>query len=232
MPAKRIDPPLEDEAAMRAVVLGSEGRGGSPQAFDQPDLASGTEAISGSFAVGAWFITSADVNLRNGPSTGNVILSVMRLGSQVMLLQSNPTNGFYNVKFGGTSGWASGGFLNPMRAVRVDSGPVVDRMQRFADAVCSATGAWYVLTYSTHQPDRMHAVDTLVSSQLGVMPSDFSLGDRVAAVALNQWASFGLWYIIWRQRINYNTGRGWEPMEDRGSLTKNHYDHVHASVYL
>ncbi len=34
-------------------------------------------------------------------------------------------------------------------------------------------------------------------------------------------------YVIWRQR--YNDGSGWDPMEDRGSITANHYDHVHVS---
>jgi hypothetical protein len=33
--------------------------------------------------------------------------------------------------------------------------------------------------------------------------------------------------VIWRQRIN--SGTGWRAMEDRGSITQNHYDHVHVS---
>ncbi|WP_425295888.1 hypothetical protein [Nocardia abscessus] len=34
-------------------------------------------------------------------------------------------------------------------------------------------------------------------------------------------------YVIWRQR--YNDGNGWSYLEDRGSPTANHYDHVHVS---
>jgi hypothetical protein len=37
-------------------------------------------------------------------------------------------------------------------------------------------------------------------------------------------------YIIWKQRIWHPGGGGWEPIEDRGSVTANHYDHVHISV--
>lgn len=37
----------------------------------------------------------------------------------------------------------------------------------------------------------------------------------------------GVSYVIYDRRIN--TGSGWEPMEDRGSVTANHEDHVHAS---
>ena len=36
-------------------------------------------------------------------------------------------------------------------------------------------------------------------------------------------------YIIYRQRIwdVRMASSGWVPMEDRGSITANHYDHVH-----
>lgn len=53
------------------------------------------------------------------------------------------------------------------------------------------------------------------------------VGDQLAAYVLDHRAEFGVTYVIWRQRINY--GSGWEPMEDRGGITANHYDHVHVS---
>lgn len=52
-------------------------------------------------------------------------------------------------------------------------------------------------------------------------------GDGLAACALRNREALGIEYVIWRQRINY--GDGWEPMEDRGGITANHYDHVHVS---
>ena len=30
-------------------------------------------------------------------------------------------------------------------------------------------------------------------------------------------------------KASYNDGSGWDPMEDRGSITENHFDHVHVS---
>jgi uncharacterized protein YbdZ (MbtH family) len=39
--------------------------------------------------------------------------------------------------------------------------------------------------------------------------------------------NLGLKYVIWKQRIN--SGSGWRAMGDRGSLTQNHYDHVHIT---
>jgi hypothetical protein len=40
-------------------------------------------------------------------------------------------------------------------------------------------------------------------------------------------------YIIYRQRIwdVRMASSGWVPMENRGSITANHYDHVHSSVF-
>lgn len=63
-----------------------------------------------------------------------------------------------------------------------------------------------------------HAVDFMASGERG---------DRIAQCALANQAALGISYVIWKQRINY--GNGWEPMADRGSITENHYDHVHVS---
>jgi hypothetical protein len=56
---------------------------------------------------------------------------------------------------------------------------------------------------------------------------DPATGDRLAACALKNRAALGITYVIWQQRINF--GSGWQPMEDRGGVTANHFDHVHVS---
>jgi hypothetical protein len=52
-------------------------------------------------------------------------------------------------------------------------------------------------------------------------------GDQLADYALKYRNELKIKYVIWRQRINF--GSGWQAMEDRGSATANHYDHVHVS---
>jgi hypothetical protein len=52
-------------------------------------------------------------------------------------------------------------------------------------------------------------------------------GDALAACALKNKDALGISYVIWEQRINF--GSGWQPMEDRGGVTANHFDHVHVS---
>ena len=65
-----------------------------------------------------------------------------------------------------------------------------------------------------------------------VMTKSFAEGDAVAAFAQANARQFNIKYIIWKQRIWF-PGNGpdqWRWMADRGSITENHYDHVHLSV--
>ena len=52
-------------------------------------------------------------------------------------------------------------------------------------------------------------------------------GTALANDVLGNMAHFAGKYVIWRQRIN--SGTGWRGMENRGSPTANHMDHVHVS---
>ncbi|KQU69183.1 hypothetical protein [Phycicoccus sp. Root101] len=65
-----------------------------------------------------------------------------------------------------------------------------------------------------------HAVDIMCST---------SQGDAVAAHLQGMASTLNIKYLIWKQRIWY-PGGSWKPMEDRGSPTQNHMDHVHVSV--
>lgn len=62
------------------------------------------------------------------------------------------------------------------------------------------------------------ALDFMVSPEVGDALADYLVAHR---------AEFGITYVIWAQRIN--SGSGWSTMEDRGSPTANHMDHVHVS---
>ncbi len=54
--------------------------------------------------------TTANLNLRSGPGTQYSILLVMPLGSIVTLV-AGPTDGWYQVDYSGTTGWASASYL-------------------------------------------------------------------------------------------------------------------------
>lgn len=55
-----------------------------------------------------------------------------------------------------------------------------------------------------------------------------SVGDNLSAYAMANAARLSVKYVIWRQRY-WEPGKSWEPMEDRGSLSANHMNHVHIS---
>ena len=69
-----------------------------------------------------------------------------------------------------------------------------------------------------------------------MVPVSSALGDQIAEYAVQNMASRGINYIIWKQRFyapydsKYGPAYTWNPMPDRGSVTENHYDHVHVSM--
>jgi hypothetical protein len=67
-----------------------------------------------------------------------------------------------------------------------------------------------------------HAVDIMCTS---------SQGDRIVIYLQAHAAELNIKYLIWEQHIWFPGTTTWRLMEDRGSITANHYDHVHVSVY-
>ena len=64
-----------------------------------------------------------------------------------------------------------------------------------------------------------------------MVPVGSDLGDAIANYAINNMGAHNISYVIWEQQIYGGWTGGWEWMEDRGSVTANHYDHVHVSFY-
>lgn len=74
------------------------------------------------------------------------------------------------------------------------------------------------------------ACDFMMSTG-GSLPSavNNALGDSIAEWTIENRNKLGVKYVIWKQRINH--GSGWSSMSNRGSVTENHYDHVHISMH-
>lgn len=107
--------------------------------------------------------------------------------------------------------------------------------QALADAIAKATGATNFGTYLGHSPTAERAIDAFTT--IPMPRSNRVLGDAIALFVFDKmpngvsvWDYFGIRYIIWRQRINYNDGVGWRAMENRGDDTQNHFDHDHIST--
>jgi hypothetical protein len=69
-----------------------------------------------------------------------------------------------------------------------------------------------------------HALDIMVTG---------ATGDEIAAWVRSNASALGVSEVIWAQKIwtVQRSSEGWRLMEDRGSTTANHYDHVHVTVY-
>ncbi|HHQ6412621.1 TPA: LysM peptidoglycan-binding domain-containing protein [Streptococcus pyogenes] len=101
----------------------------------------------------------------------------------------------------------------------------------FKEEVASAFG---ITSFSGYRPGDQGdhgkglAIDFMV-------PENSALGDQVAQYAIDHMAERGISYVIWKQRFYapfasiYGPAYTWNPMPDRGSITENHYDHVHVS---
>jgi hypothetical protein len=95
-------------------------------------------------------------------------------------------------------------------------------------AVCAAFPA--VKSYGGVRPSDSgahgsgHALDIMVTG---------ATGDEIAAWVRSNAPALGVSEVIWAQKIwtVQRSSEGWRLMEDRGSATANHYDHVHVTVY-
>jgi LysM repeat protein len=110
------------------------------------------------------------------------------------------------------------------------AGPVKPQAQAAADAVVSnVPGADAITLGGT----RASAVDPAGHpSGLAVdymVLKDAALGDAIVAYHLAHWDELGVDYIIWQQKILTSPTGSWKQMEDRGSVTANHRDHVHVN---
>lgn len=67
---------------------------------------------------------------------------------------------------------------------------------------------------------------------IDIMTTNVALGYEIAAFLQAHAAELDLFDVIYRQHIwtPVRAGEGWRLMPDRGSITANHFDHVHVAV--
>lgn len=190
---------------------------------------------------GEMYVT-AGLNVRSGPSMDDEVLTVVARGTKVGV--TGETDGSWvQIIYDDTVSWVSGDYLSEdepppeqsgglsyaecAHGSEVESGLTPDAI-RVHRAVCAefpqvtSYGGW-----------RSGGGDHGAGRAIDIMVSSSSLGDAIAAFAREHYQELGVSQVIWRQRIwtVERASEGWRWMEDRGSATANHYDHVHVSVY-
>jgi hypothetical protein len=181
----------------------------------------GTKVSVTGQVVGHW----AEVLLPNGKDQAVRWVNADYLANQKPKPEKVTTTGSSSsTSTGGTSAPSVGGTCTNGSSVASGVSPSIFTIH---DAVCAN---WpEITTYGTFRADSGdhgsgHAVDIMISGATG-----YDVAEFVRAHA----SEFGVSYIIYSQHIWSvdRAGEGWRAMEDRGSITANHYDHVHVSVY-
>ena len=62
-----------------------------------------------------------------------------------------------------------------------------------------------------------------------MVESDTALGHAIVQYTIDHWSELGVEYVIYQQKILTSPTGAWKQMEDRGSPTANHMDHVHVN---
>ncbi len=203
-----------------------------------------TETPTPEPTVTGYMYVTTGLNVRTGPGEHTNVLAVLALGTRVGV--TGDTDGSWvQIIYDDRPSWVSGDYLSetepPPEAEEddgisfaecesgsaVESGLTQDAI-RVHRAVCAEfpdVSSYGGLRSGGGEHSEGRALDVMVSSS--------SLGDAIAAWVRDHYGELGVSEVIWSQRIwtVERSSDGWRWMEDRGSTTANHYDHVHVTVY-
>jgi hypothetical protein len=125
---------------------------------------------------------------------------------------------------------AGGTAVDAIAQITNTSGPVAGVVQAAANAVVSNVPGAGSITLGGTRPSATDPGGHPSGLALDYMVlSDAALGDAIVQYHIAHWDELGVDYLIWQQRYLGSPGGSWSTMEDRGSATANHYDHVHVN---
>ena len=188
--------------------------------------------------------TTTELNLWDAPGKDAKKIGLLQ-DEKKILVTGRHNSGRDEVVWKGKSMWVTSGYLSdekPVEEVASDgSGGDVNAACTNGSSVPSGVSANIVAvhqavcanfpeitTYGTFRGDGEHAeglaVDIMVSGDRGW---------QVAEFVRAHYSELGVSYIMYSQNIwsVERSSEGWRGVEDRGSTTANHYDHVHVTTY-
>jgi uncharacterized protein YraI len=238
----------------RAERLGRGGSGRQPLTAPSRSTLQSPKATRSKPRVTGYLYVATALNVRTAPSTAAKALTVLARGTRVGVT-GNTDGVWVRVVYDGEVAWVDGHYLSASKPVKptqvqtqqtqqtekaggisyapcpsgsaVESGLTPDAI-RVHRAVCARFPD--VSSYGGRRPgDGEHSV----GRALDIMVSSSSLGDAIASWVRANYTRLGVSEVIWAQRIwtVQRASEGWRSMKDRGSVTANHYDHVHVTVY-
>ncbi|WP_084653673.1 hypothetical protein [Nocardioides insulae] len=183
---------------------------------------------------------TTDLNLWTLPADEGKNIGLVEEGDKVTVT-GRKLEGREEIVVDGRSRWVTTGYFDDEKPVEtgpdaeVSSAPCADTSVESGltsgavtvyRAVCNAFPE--ITSYGGYDAHGEHASGKAID----IMTSDETLGTQIAEFLKAHAAEFDLYDVIWRQQIwtPVRSSEGWRYMEDRGSTTANHYDHVHVSV--
>jgi hypothetical protein len=231
--SSRVTPQEKAEAAARAR---KELRAKQAAAARARVAAATAKAINQAH-IHQWATT--DLNIWSGARAGATQLGEIAEGDKV-LVTGREARGRTEVVINGKSRWVTSGYLSDEKPIAAAAGLSMEPCPDSSVESGLTDGAIYVYRSVCHAFPQITTYlgwddhgEHSSGKALDIMISDPALGDAVAAFLQEHAAELNIYDIIWQQHIwtPERASEGWRYMEDRGSTTANHYDHVHVSVY-
>lgn len=243
-PAAGVVPPARPDVVSRSLA-----RVAPPVVEDkEPSLLSEKATRRAIRAADTRLWTTTELNLWSTPGENAEEVGLLESSKQI-LVTGREKWGRVEVVVGGRPQWVTGGYLSEEEPVPV---PVPVETEAAASglsmAPCADDGvesgltdaAVYVFRSVCNAFPEIYDVGGYAprgehsgGKALDLMISDVDAGLALAEFLRTNAAELNLYNVIYRQRIftPERGGEGWRGMEDRGSPTANHMDHVHVAAY-
>lgn len=207
-----------------------------------PADGAGTATVAAPEPAGSKYVTT-ELNVRTGPGEQYDVLTVLPTGAEVTV--TDETRGVWaEIIRDGESRWVTAEYLaNEKPEVEPESGALSDAPCSTGSSVESGLTPDAILVHRA-----VCAEFPEVTSYGGLRPGDpdehgtgqaldimisGSTGDAIAEFVQANASELGVSEVLWEQQIwtVQRASEGWRWMPDLGSITANHYDHVHVTVY-
>ncbi|MGH3359804.1 MAG: SH3 domain-containing protein [Nocardioidaceae bacterium] len=204
------------------------------------DAGAGDATIAPPEPAGTKFATT-ELNIRTGPGEQYDVLTTVAAGDKLTV--TDTTEGpWAEVIYDDEARWVTAEYLSEKKPEE-DTGGITDEPCASGSEVESGLTPDAILVHRT-----VCAEFPEVTTYGGLRPGDpgehgtgqaldimitGATGDEIAAFVQSNASDLGVSEVIWEQQIwtLERAAEGWRPMEDLGSITANHYDHVHVTVY-
>jgi hypothetical protein len=187
--------------------------------------------------------TTTDLNVWSAADQKGTLLTVLARGSKVSV--TGQVQGIWaEIVRDGVARWVKAQYLSATKPVATVAGGISSAACKSGSAVEDGLTPDAIRVHravcakfpSVTEYGGLRAGDSgsehATGQALDIMISG-SAGQEIADWLHANYKALGVSQLIWQQHIwtVQRSSEGWRFMPDRGSITANHYDHVHVSVY-